>query len=194
MSTRAILLAILGAIVLLALIGGLWLRSSYNGFVDRSTAIDAQWAQVQVQIQRRFDLIPNLVNATQGIFEQEREVFGAIAEARTRYSSAVASADPDAQVEAAGQVESALARLLVIVENYPDLRSQQNVTQLMDELAGTENRLAVERGRFNEATREYNRAVQRFPGVFVANLFGYDARPYFEPAPGTDVVPTVEFD
>ena len=190
---RIVLLSILGFLILVVLGTGLWFRSSYNGFVDKSAAIDAQWAQVQVQYQRRFDLIPNLVAATQGIFEQEKAVFTALADARTRYSSAQASGDADAQVNATADVESALARLLVIVENYPDLRSQQNVSQLMDELAGTENRIAVERGRFNEATREYNTATKRFPGVIVANMFGYDERPYFEATAGTDVAPTVDF-
>jgi LemA protein len=190
---RIILLSTLGVIILIVLAVGLWFRSSYNGFVDKSAAIDAQWAQVEVQYQRRFDLIPNLVAATQGIFEQEREVFGALAEARAHYSSAQASGDPDEQVAAASEVESALARLLVIVENYPDLRSQLNVTQLMDELAGTENRIAVERGRFNEVTRKYNTSAKRFPGVLVANMFGYGQRPYFEAASGAETAPVVEF-
>jgi LemA protein len=190
---KFILFGVLGFIVIVALAIGLWFRSSYNGFVDKSTNIDAQWAQVQVQYQRRFDLIPNLVEATQAIFNQEQEVFGDIAEARTRYSSAVASGDADEQVEATTEVESALARLLVVIENYPDLRSQQNVTQLMDELAGTENRIAVERSRFNDATRSYNASTKRFPGVIVANMFGYDERPFFEAAAGTDVPPSVQF-
>jgi LemA protein len=190
---RTILYAVLGFLVIIAIVFGLWFRSSYNGFVDKSAAIDAQWAQVEVQYQRRYDLIPNLVSATQGIFDQEQEVFGAIAEARTRYASAQASGDSDEQVQAAAEVESALGRLLVVIENYPELRSQDNVTQLMDELAGTENRIAVERGRFNEATRDYNTATKRFPGVIVANMFGYDERPYFEAAAGTDVAPDVEF-
>jgi LemA protein len=184
---------VLGLIVLLALIIGLWVRSAYNGLVDRSTNIDAQWAQVETQYQRRFDLIPNLVNSVQGIFEQEREVFGRLADARANYNSARATASVDDDVQATTQVESALARLLVIVENYPELRSQQNVTQLIDELAGTENRIAVERGRFNDATREYNRTVLRFPGNLIANMFNYDERPYFEAAEGTEVPPVVEF-
>jgi LemA protein len=190
---RIILFSTLGVLVLIALTIGLWFRSSYNGFVDKSAEIDSQWAQVQVQYQRRYDLIPNLVESVKGIFDQEQEVFGALAEARTRYSSAQASGDADEQVEATADVESALARLLVVVENYPDLRSQQNVTQLMDELAGAENRIAVERTRFNEATRDYNRATKRFPGVIVANMFGYEERPYFEAAAGTEVPPAVQF-
>ena len=190
---RIIVFSTLGAIVLIVLAIGIWSLSSYNGFVDKSEAIDSQWSQVEVQYQRRFDLIPNLVAATQGIFEQEREVFGDLAEARTRYSSAQSSGDPDEQVAAASEVEGALARLLVVIENYPDLRSQQNVTQLMDELAGTENRIAVERSRFNEATRKYNTATKRVPGVIVANMFGYDERPYFEATPGSETAPVVEF-
>ena len=185
-----VLLSILGGIVLLVLIAGLWLKGSYNGFVDKSTAIDGEWAQVQVQYQRRFDLIPNLVESVKGIFEQEKDVFGKLADARSRYAGATT---PDAQVQAATQVESALARLLVIVENYPDLRSQGNVTQLIDELAGTENRIAVARQRFNDATLDYNRAVKRFPGNIIAGMFNYGQRPYFEAAAGTDKAPAVKF-
>ena len=185
-----VLLSVLGGIALILLSAGLWLKGSYNGFVDKSTAIDGEWAQVQVQYQRRFDLIPNLVESVKGIFEQEKEVFGRLADARSRYAGATTS---DTQVQAATQVESALARLLVIVENYPELRSQGNVTQLIDELAGTENRISVARQRFNEATLAYNRAVKRFPGNIIAGMFNYEQRPYFEAAAGTDQPPAVKF-
>jgi LemA protein len=188
-SGRVVLVTI-GVLLILALAIALWVRSSYNGFVDKSTAIDNQWAQVQVQYQRRFDLIPNLVESVKGIFQQEQEVFGRLADARTRYAGA---STPDAQVQAATQVESALARLLVIVENYPDIRSQQNVTQLIDELAGTENRIAVARQRFNDMTLDYNRAVKRFPGNVLAGMFSYGQRPYFESTAGAEEPPAVNF-
>ena len=182
--------AVILVVLLAALSFGLYVRNTYNGLVERSQAIDAQWAQVETQYQRRFDLIPNLVEATKGIFEQEKEVFGRIADARSRYAGATA---PNQRAEAATQVESALARLLVVMENYPVLRSQENVTQLMDELAGTENRVAVERQRYNERVQVYNNTVNRFPSNLIAGWFGYEARTYFQAAPGTDTAPKVEF-
>ena len=183
-----------GALILVGLLAalsfGLYVRNTYNGLVERSQAIDAQWSQVETQYQRRFDLIPNLVEATKGIFEQEREVFGRIADARSRYAGAT---QPNQRAEAATQVESALARLLVVMENYPVLRSQENVTQLMDELAGTENRVAVERQRYNERVLAYNTTVKRFPGNIIASWFGYQERAYFQAAPGSDTAPKVQF-
>lgn len=193
MANRAALMVVggfLAFVVLVALIIGLYVRNTYNGLVEKSQAIDAQWAQVETQYQRRFDLIPNLVEATKGIFEQERAVFGQLAEARTRYAGA---ATPDQRAETATQVESALARLLVVMENYPDLRSQANVTQLMDELAGTENRIAVERQRFNERVLAYNKTVVRFPSNTIAAMFNYSERPYFRSVSGADGAPKVQF-
>ena len=178
-------------LITLALVGviGLSLMSTYNGLVTKSQNIDGQWAQVETQYQRRFDLIPNLVNSVKGIFTQEQAVFGQIAEARTRYSGAQTI---DAKAEAATQVESALARLLVIVENYPQLQSNQAVQGLMDELAGTENRISVERKRFNDQVREYNTTVKRFPTNLMANLFNFDARAYFEAVEPAATAPKVE--
>jgi len=193
MANRGALILIggfLAFVVLVALIVGLYVRGTYNGLVGKSLAIDAQWAQVETQYQRRFDLIPNLVESTKGIFEQERAVFGQIAEARSKYAGAVT---PDQRAEAATQVESALARLLVVMENYPDLRSQANVTQLMDELTGTENRIAVERQRFNERVLAYNNTVKRFPSNTIAAMFDYNERPYFRAVSGADGAPKVEF-
>jgi LemA protein len=181
---------ILGAVLGLILILGLSLAGVYNSLVTRSQSVDSQWAQVQTQYQRRFDLIPNLVNSVKGIMAQEQAVFLAIAEARTRYAGATT---PQEKTEAANEVESALARLLVIMENYPQLRSVEAVTTLMDELAGTENRIAVERGRYNTEVRDYNTAIKRFPTVMVAGLFGFDQRAYFESFPGADQPPKVDF-
>ncbi|MBM3942388.1 MAG: LemA family protein [SAR202 cluster bacterium] len=178
------------AILVVGLALGLYLRSTYNGLVEQSLAIDTQWAQVETQYQRRFDLIPNLVEATKGIFEQERAVFGQLADARARYSGA---ATPSQRAEAATQVESALARLLVVVENYPTLRSQANVTQLMDELAGTENRIAVERQRYNERVQAYNNTVKRFPSNLIAAWFNFEERTYFQAASGAETAPKVQF-
>ena len=181
---------VLVVVVLVGLVFGLYVRSTYNGLVERSQAIDAQWAQVETQYQRRFDLIPNLVEATKGIFEQEKTVFGQLADARSRYAGAPT---PDQRAEAATQLDSALARLLVVVENYPILRSQVNVTQLMDELAGTENRVSVERQRYNERVLSFNNTVKRFPSSVIASWFEYEQRAYFRSASGADGAPKVQF-
>lgn len=179
-------LIILAVIVVIVLAG----ISMYNRLVTANQAIDGQWAQVEAQYQRRFDLIPNLVESVKGIFEQEKEVFGKLADARSRYAGATSV---DEKAAAAGQVESALARLLVIMENYPQLRSAENVTALMDELAGTENRVAVERGRYNEKVRDFNTMVLRFPTNLFARAFGFRERNYFEAVAGSEQAPKVEF-
>jgi len=145
--------------------------------VAMNEGVDAQWAQVESQYQRRLDLVPNLVNSVKGIMAQEQEVFTAIAEARTRYAGA---ATTDAKVAAATEFESAFARLLVVMENYPQLRSVESVNALMAELAGTENRISVERMRYNEAVRDYNVSVKTFPRTLVASWFGFVPRTMFE--------------
>lgn len=162
----------------------------YNNLVTQTQGIDNQWAQVETQYQRRFDLIPNLVGSVKGIFKQEQEVFGKIADARTKYSGA---ATVDEKVKAAGELEGALGRLLVIVENYPDLKSNQAVQQLMDDLAGTENRIAVERRRFNDLVKEYNTTIKRVPANLIAPIFGFSERAYFEAEQGAEKAPEVEF-
>lgn len=175
---------IVGILVLVLLYG--W--STYNGLVSGSVAIDGQWAQVETQYQRRFDLIPNLVASVQGIMKQEQAVFTAISEARTRYAGA---STVDAKAKAAGEVESALSRLLAISENYPELKSSDTVQTLMSQLEGTENRVSVERKRFNDATASYNLRTKRFPSNLLAALFGFSSRDYFEAAAGANVVPKV---
>jgi LemA protein len=131
---------------------------SYNTFVSQDEAIKAQWAQVENQLQRRNDLIPNLVETTKGIAQQEQDVFGRIAESRAKLAGATT---PEERMQAANEQSSALARLLVVVENYPQLRSSDTFNRLMDELSGTENRIAVERMRYNERVQEYNTARRR---------------------------------
>lgn len=175
-------------LLILIVVGSLW--GTYNSLVTKSQQIDGQWAQVETQYQRRFDLIPNLVNSVKGIMTQEQTVFNAIAEARSKYAGA---ATPDAKAAAGGEVETALARLLVVMENYPQLRSIEAVTQLMDELAGTENRINVERRRYNDDVRDYNTAIKKFPTNFLAGAFNFDERNYFESVSGADTVPKVEF-
>lgn len=183
-------LIVAGIVFVLLLLVGLSLAGTYNSLVTRAQSVDAQWAQVETQYQRRFDLIPNLVESVKSIMAQEQTVFIAIAEARTRYAGAVT---PEDRAGAANEVESALARLLVIMENYPELRSIEAVVTLMDELAGTENRIAVERGRYNTEVQGYNTAIKRFPTVLVAGMFGFDPRGYFESYSGADQAPKVTF-
>jgi LemA protein len=176
-------------LVILAIIV-IWSLSSYNSLVSQREVYTAQWSQVENQYQRRFDLIPNLVNTVKGAQGQELEVFGAIAEARTRYSGAQTQEE---KVQATSQVESALGRLLVITESYPDLKSNAAIQDLLVQLEGTENRVSVERQKYNEFIRDYNLSVQRIPGSLFAKVFGFNVQPYFESTQGSDVVPTVDF-
>lgn len=161
---------------------------TYNTLVAARTASDAQWAQVETQYQRRYDLIPNLVNAVKGSMKQEQAVFTAIADARTHYAGAQTT---DEKAKAATEVESSFARLLVVMENYPTLKSSENVLALQSQIEGTENRISVERGRFNDAVRSYNLSVSKFPSSLVAGMFGFPAKAYFQAAAGTETAPTV---
>jgi LemA protein len=167
-----------------------WVWGQYNTLVVSNEKIDSQWAQIDNQLQRRFDLIPNVVNTVKGVSKQEQDVFGAIAEARTRYSGAVTSNE---KAQAANQVESALGRLLVIAENYPQLQSSQAYRDLIVTLEGTENRLSVERKNYNDMVKEYNVEVKRFPASLIARLFGFEDRAYFEVQDSAKVNPTVDF-
>ncbi len=176
-------------IIVVIVILALWSLVSYNGLVSSRETYTAQWSQVENQYQRRFDLIPNLVNAVKGAMKQETEVFTALAEARTRYSGATSQAD---KVQAASQVESALGRLLVVMENYPQLKSVDAVRDLMVSLEGTENRVSVERQKYNDTVRGYNLRVQRVPGSIFAAIFNFDVQPYFEAAAGSDKAPEVK--
>lgn len=168
-----------------------WLVGQYNSFVGLDQNVANQWAQVETQYQRRFDLIPNLVNSVKGFLAQEQEVFGAIAEARTRYSGAQTV---DEKASAASSLEGAFGRLLVIIENYPELKSNETVVQLMDELAGTENRISVERRRYNDMVRDFNVVVTRIPGRFLAGMFGFTPKQYFEAVTAAQESPTVDLD
>ncbi len=181
---------VIGVLVLIVILAFTSFAGLYNSLVAQSQGIDNQWAQVEVQYQRRFDLIPNLVNSVKGAMAQEQTVFNAIAEARTRYSGA---RTVDEKAAAAGQVDGALARLLVVMENYPQLRSLENVSQLMDELSGTENRVSVERRRFNDLVRDYNTTVKQFPNNLLAGIMGFRERTYFESVSGSEKAPKVEF-
>lgn len=168
----------------------IWLIGSYNGLVRKSQEVDAQWSQVETQYQRRYDLIPNLVEAAKGFLDQEKEIFESIAMARQGYAGANTVEE---KAEASVQVESALARLLVIMENYPELKSDATVAQVMDELAGTENRVNVERMRYNDTAREYNTKAKSFPVVLIAGMFGFSEKPYFEADSAAQSAPAVNF-
>jgi LemA protein len=189
-STWGCVLAAVGVIVLGAIIIAVSLVGIYNSLVTKSQAVDGQWSQVETQYQRRYDLIPNLVNSVKGMMQQEQTVFLAIAEARTKYGAAQTVNE---KAVAAGEVETALGRLLAVIENYPDLKSSQNVTQLMDELAGTENRISVERRRYNELVRDYNTQIKTFPTNMLAGMFGFTEKAYFKSVSGADQAPKVEF-
>ncbi|HLG56064.1 MAG TPA: LemA family protein [Vicinamibacterales bacterium] len=178
-----------GAVLLVMLSVGLS-GCSYNRFVGQDEAIKTQWAQVENQLQRRNDLIPNLVETVKGIAQQEKDVFGQIAESRAKLSGAQT---PEQRMQAANEQSTALARLLVIVENYPQLRSNESFNRLMDELAGTENRLAVERMRYNERVQEYNTSRRRFPSNVTAGIFGFKEHPLFNAPPEAERVPRVNF-
>lgn len=167
-----------------------WVVSKYNSFVVQNEGIDGQWAQVENQLQRRFDLIPNVISDVKGITKQEKEVFGALADARTRYAG---STTVDEKVAAAGQVESSLGKLLVIVENYPQLQSSQSFRDLNVQLEGTENRLAVERQKYNDLVKNLNASVQVFPDSIIASIFGVNERIYFQITEETKINPKVEF-
>jgi LemA protein len=180
---------LIGVVIVLVLIA-VYAWSTYNSLVALNINADTQWQQVEVDYQRRIDLIPNLVASVQGIMKQEQAIFTALADARSRYAGATT---PNEKAEAAGQVEGALGRLLVVVENYPELKSGEAVQTLMSQLEGTENRINVERMRYNEAVKAYNLKVMRVPSSIIAGMFGFDKREYFEAQEGAENAPQVQF-
>lgn len=180
--------ALIAFIVIIILVGG-YIWTLHNTLVTANENVDNQWAQVETQYQRRFDLIPNLVESVKGVMNQEREVFSALAEARTRYAGA---GNADEKAQAAMQTESALSRLLAIVENYPQLKSSETVQTLMSQLEGTENRVSVERKRYNDTVKEFNIMVKRIPAKWVASSLGYSERTYFDAVEGSDQAPKVD--
>jgi LemA protein len=175
------------ALVTLALVTS---GCSYNRFTTQEEAIKAQWAQVQNQLQRRNDLIPNLVETVKGYAAHEAGVFKDIADARSRL---LAAKSPEETIQAANQQTSALGRLLAVSESYPQLKANEQFNRLSDELAGTENRLATERMRYNERVQEYNTSRRRFPSNVTAKMFGFKEYPYFEVPPDARQVPKVNF-
>jgi len=165
-------------------------KGSYNKFVSLDEAVKSSWAQVENQLQRRFDLIPNLVETVKGYAKQEKDVLVEVTNARAKVGGA--GNVPD-KIAANNQLSGALSRLLIVVERYPDLKSNQNFMRLQDELAGTENRVAVERRRYNEVVQTYNVAIRSFPGNIVAGIFGFAKAPFFEAPATAKAAPQVKF-
>jgi LemA protein len=183
-------LIVVGILILVALIFGGSLISTRNELVTERQAVDAAWAQVDTALQRRADLIPNLVETVKGYAKQEQTVFRDIANARAALGGA---RNPDEKLEANSQLSGALSRLLVIVENYPQLKSNESFNRLMDELAGTENRINVERRKYNEVVQKYNTDLQLFPKNIAATMFGFQPQPYFKADISARTAPPVKF-
>jgi LemA protein len=190
-------------LALLVVAGGLflWGTGVYNRLVGMDEGVKTAWSQVENTYQRRADLIPNLVKTVEGAADFERETLTDVIEARAKATSVQITpqdlSNPQALAryqEAQDQLSSALSRLMVVVERYPELKANQNFLQLQDELAGTENRIAVERKRFNEVAQEYNTSRRRFPSSVIAGWFGFEPAAYFEAAEGAEQAPQVEFD
>jgi LemA protein len=181
---------LLGLIVVVLAVSGAATGCSYNKFTSQEEALKAQWGQVENVLQRRNDLIPNLVETTKGFAQQEKDVFQAVADARAKMAGAKTPAET---IEAANAESSALSRLLLVVENYPQLKSDQTFLQLMNELAGTENRITAERKRYNDRVQEYNTTRRTFPSNITASIFGFKEYPYFEAPESAKAVPKVDF-
>jgi LemA protein len=178
-------------LVVLAFLVGLSVSGcSYNTFTTQEEAIKAQWGEVQNQLQRRNDLIPNLVETVKGYASHEESVYKDIADSRSKL---LAAKSPEETIQAANQQTAALGRLLAVVENYPQLRANEQFNRLMDELAGTENRITVARGRYNKAIQDYNTQRRRFPSNVTAKVFGFKEYPYFEAPPASQAAPKVDF-
>ena len=185
-----ILLIVLGVLLVLGLMAGFQAKNTYNNLYAQREGITGQWAQVDVVLQRRADLIPNLVETVKGFAKQEKEIMEAVANARAGLLNA---RTPQEKIDANGRLDSAIGRLLLVVENYPNLKSNENFLRLQDELAGTENRIATERMRYNETVTEYNVKVKTFPTVFIAGMMGFKPRQLFEAVEGAETPPAVRF-
>jgi LemA protein len=188
--TLKTVLIVVGILVLLILVPLLYLKGTYNSLVPLDEGVKAAWAQVENQLQRRFDLIPNYVETVKGYAKHEKEVFVKVTEARSRVAGATSIGD---KIGANNELSSALARLLVVVERYPELKANTNFIRLQDELAGTENRIAVERRRYNEAVKVFNIKIRRFPTNMIAGMFGFEKAKFFEVPKERQEAPKVKF-
>jgi LemA protein len=189
-SGKKILLIAVIVIVVLAVSVFSFFKGSYNQFVTLDEGVKSAWAQVENQLQRRYDLIPNLVETVKGYAKQEKDVLVEVTNARARVGGAATVPD---KINANNELTGALSRLLVVVEKYPDLKSNQNFLRLQDELAGTENRIAVERKRYNDAVQGYNVAIRSFPANLLAGMFGFGKATFFEAPAAAKATPQVKF-
>ena len=180
----------IGMIVLMLIVFALVLIPKYNSLVAAEENVDSKWAQVENQLQRRYDLIPNLVESVKGYTNHEQQVIADITNARAQMGNANS---PAQQAVANDTLTGALSRLLVVVENYPNLKADANFRQLMDELAGTENRLAVAREDYNNEVQQFNKHVKRFPGHLMAGMFGFEQKEYFKATAGAEQAPAIDF-
>ncbi len=184
------LLVVAGILILIVAVSFLYLKGTYNQLVTMDEQVKAAWAQVENQLQRRYDLIPNYVETVKGYASHEREVLIQVTEARSKVAGA---SGVEEKIQANNQLTSALSRLMVVVERYPQLKANQNFIRLQDELAGTENRIAVERRRYNEAVRAFNTEVRQFPTNLAAGLFGFEKAEFYEVPEEAKVAPQVKF-
>ena len=184
------------AIVLLFIV---WIAGSYNNFVSQEENVNTAWSNVENQYQRRADLIPNLVNTVKGYAAHEKETLEGVIAARSKATQMTVSADgltPEkmqAYQKAQGEIGAALGRLMAISERYPDLKANENFKELQAQLEGTENRISVERRKFNQVAKEFNTVIRKFPKNLIANMFGFEKRPYFQAEEGTQKAPSVNF-
>lgn len=198
-NTLVIIFGILGVIALVTIISFSWGVSRYNGLVSAQENVNSQWANVESQYQRRADLIPNLVSTVKGYATHESSTLEGVVAARARATQVTvdpANLTPEKLQEyqaAQGQVSAALGKLLMITENYPDLKANQNFLELQAQLEGTENRISVERTRFNDVAQSYNKSIRTFPTNIIAGMFGFGKKPYFEAEQGSNKAPEVKF-
>ncbi|MGD2126187.1 MAG: LemA family protein [Desulfobacteraceae bacterium] len=188
--TQKTILILIGILVIIILIPFFYLKGTYNSLVRMDEGVKGAWAQVENQLQRRYDLIPNYVETVKGYAAHEKEVFVSVTEARSKVAGA---GNIGQKIEANNQLSSALARLLVVVERYPNLKANANFIRLQDELAGTENRIAVERRRYNESVKTYNIKIRRFPTNLLAGMLGFEKAAFFEVPKERQETPKVKF-
>lgn len=189
-SKKKTIIVVLVVIALLAISAYSFFAGNYNRFVQLDQAVKSAWAQVENQLQRRYDLIPNLVETVKGYAKQEKDVMVEVTNARAKVGGAATVPD---KIAANNELSSALSRLLLVVERYPDLKSNQNFLHLQDELAGTENRIAVERMRYNEAVKIYNQTIKSFPANLIAGMFGFKEAAFFDAPKEAKEAPKVQF-
>lgn len=194
---KGLIILIVVAVVVIGIF--MWVKGAYNGMVSKEEAVETAWSQVENVYQRRADLIPNLVATVKGYAAHEQETLEGVVNARAKATQA--TIDPATLDEASlkkyqevqGELGNAIGRLLMITENYPDLKANQNFLELQSQLEGTENRISVERQKFNETAKEYNTTIRKFPTNIFAGMFGFERKPYFEAAEGAEQAPKVEF-